>query len=207
MYKFFEDRHIKVSLFIQDKIQGLDGTIYLDFCGIGPKNSQKPGQVIFYDPVSSAQQRTKQITMMHSEKWEPYPYHNRTAMTTRPHLGANMYAENRAQPPIPWKPDTVEDQELEKIRVEKAKVEEEIAKTSKKEIVPEDDTNGATEEFNLLADLICAPEEEDNFKPMMFGDWLNQQTAGQGAKKADENTVDINLGEQPQDLSKVKKAA
>ena len=86
-----------------------------------------------------------------------------------------MYAEGRAQPPIPWKPDTVEDQELEKIRVEKAKVEEEIAaKTSKKEIVPEDDTNAATEEFNLLADLIGAPdEEEESFKPMLFGDWLN----------------------------------
>ena len=63
---------------------------------------------------------------------------------------------------------------MEKIRVEKAKVEEEIAaKTSKKEIVPEDDTNAATEEFNLLADLICAPEEEESFKPMMFSDWLN----------------------------------
>ena len=43
MYKFFEDRHIKVSLFIQDKIQGLDGTIYLDFCQTGPINSVKPG--------------------------------------------------------------------------------------------------------------------------------------------------------------------
>ena len=63
---------------------------------------------------------------------------------------------------------------MEKIRVEKAKVEEEIAaKTNKKEIVPEDDTNAATEEFNLLADLICAPEEEESFKPMLFGDWLN----------------------------------
>ena len=80
--------------------------------------------------------------------------------------------------------------------MEKAKVEEEIAKTSKKEIVPEDDTNAATEEFNLLADLICAPEEEEaSFKPMMFGDWLNSQTAAEGTKKADENTVDINLGE------------
>lgn len=36
IYKFFEDRHIKVSLFIQDKIQGLDGTIYLDFSDVGP---------------------------------------------------------------------------------------------------------------------------------------------------------------------------
>ena len=36
VFRFFEDKHIKVSLFIQEGIQGLDGTIYLDFCGYGP---------------------------------------------------------------------------------------------------------------------------------------------------------------------------
>lgn len=29
IYKFYQDKHIKVSLFIQDKVQSLDGTIYL----------------------------------------------------------------------------------------------------------------------------------------------------------------------------------
>lgn len=43
VYKFFEDKHIKVSLFIQDEIQGLDGTVYLNFCGKGPFKSIKPG--------------------------------------------------------------------------------------------------------------------------------------------------------------------
>lgn len=50
MYKFFEGRHIKVSLFISDKIQGLDGTIYLDFSGNAPFGSIKPGTVIQHDP-------------------------------------------------------------------------------------------------------------------------------------------------------------
>ena len=39
MFKFFEDTHIKVSFFIKDEIQSKDGTIHLDFCGIGPFNS------------------------------------------------------------------------------------------------------------------------------------------------------------------------
>ena len=54
MYKFFEDRHIKVSLFIQDKIQGLDGTIYIDFCGVGPTYSKKPGSVVFFNPENGS---------------------------------------------------------------------------------------------------------------------------------------------------------
>ena len=49
MFKFFEDTHIKVSFFIKDEIQSKDGTIYLDFCGVGPAFSQPPGRVTFYD--------------------------------------------------------------------------------------------------------------------------------------------------------------
>lgn len=59
IYKFFEDRHIKVSLFIQDKIQGLDGTIYLDFSDVGPQFSLKPGLVKFFNPASGEETRTK----------------------------------------------------------------------------------------------------------------------------------------------------
>jgi len=53
LYKFFQDKHIKVSLFIQDGIQGLDGTIYLDFADTGVIYGQKPGQVRFYDGKSA----------------------------------------------------------------------------------------------------------------------------------------------------------
>ena len=156
MYKFFEDRHIKVSLFIQDKIQGLDGTIYIDFCGVGPKFSQKPGQVIFFNPENGSQARKKMINMMHSDKWQPYPFPTRNAQTTRPHLGTNMYAADREKPPIPWKPNSQEDAELERIRIQKAKVAEEMAKNNANE-EEKLESNEATDEFNLLAELICAP--------------------------------------------------
>ena len=43
LFKFFEDKHIKVSLFIQDEIQSLDGTVYLNFCGVGPYKAVKVG--------------------------------------------------------------------------------------------------------------------------------------------------------------------
>ena len=99
MYKFFEDRHIKVSLFIQDKIQGLDGTIYLDFCDVGPQHSIKPGQIKFYTAGNTEPARTKQINFMHSDRWQPYPVENpptnRMIKATRPHLGGNIYAAER----------------------------------------------------------------------------------------------------------------
>lgn len=34
--KFYQDKHIKVSLFIQDKTQASDGVIHLNFVGINP---------------------------------------------------------------------------------------------------------------------------------------------------------------------------
>ncbi len=36
LMSFLQDRHIKVSLFIQEKIQSLDGTININFTGKGP---------------------------------------------------------------------------------------------------------------------------------------------------------------------------
>jgi len=52
LMKFFDERNIKVSLFIQDGTQGLDGTVYLDFCGVGPYLSERPGTVLKFDPES-----------------------------------------------------------------------------------------------------------------------------------------------------------
>ena len=120
-----------MSLFIQDKIQGLDGTIYLDFCGKGPKSSARPGQITFFNPEDGSKLRTKQINMLHSDKWEEYPFHTRIAQSTRPHLGTNMYADDRKVPVPPWKPNTSEDAELEKIRAQKAKVAEDLAAKNK----------------------------------------------------------------------------
>lgn len=49
LLSFFQDRHIKVSLFIQEKIQSLDGTLNIFYTGIGPIFSMKPGTVKYYN--------------------------------------------------------------------------------------------------------------------------------------------------------------
>jgi hypothetical protein len=62
MCKFFQDRHIKVSLFIQDQIQSLDGTIYLNFAKEGVIFSdKKPGTITYSDGRPS-----KQLDLVHA---------------------------------------------------------------------------------------------------------------------------------------------
>jgi len=74
--KFFQDKHIKVSLFIQDGIQGLDGTIYLNFAREGVIFSQPLGHCQFYDqnrePV-----RDKTLNLLHAPYWQPNPWTKR----------------------------------------------------------------------------------------------------------------------------------
>jgi hypothetical protein len=106
-------------LFIQDNIQGLDGTIYLDFCGIGPIGSRKPGTVTMYNPETGTKINSshKTIKLMHSDRWEANPNEgNKVTFSSRPHLGGNLYAADRAKPPIPYKPSGNDDKVMEEIR-------------------------------------------------------------------------------------------
>ncbi len=52
--RFFQDKHIKVSLFIQDSIQSLDGTIFLNFAEEGTLYSRRPGSVKYVQAGSEA---------------------------------------------------------------------------------------------------------------------------------------------------------
>ena len=50
LFKFFEDRHLNVSIFNRDEVQKPDGTIVLDMCGPGPQHGLQPGVIKFYNP-------------------------------------------------------------------------------------------------------------------------------------------------------------
>mmetsp|Transcript_4215 Transcript_4215/g.7155 ORF Transcript_4215/g.7155 Transcript_4215/m.7155 type:complete len:125 (+) Transcript_4215:465-839(+) len=103
LFKFYQDKHIKVSLFITDKIQGLDGTIYLNFVGQNPIYTPKkstPGTVTFIKT-----KKTKQIKLLHSDKTTPNPFETRVEGSTQPWLGSNLYAADRKPPVIPWRPE------------------------------------------------------------------------------------------------------
>lgn len=43
--------------------------------------------------------------MIHTNMVADNEFGNRIEGNTQPHNGANLYAENRQTPPIPWNPD------------------------------------------------------------------------------------------------------
>lgn len=90
---FFQDRHIKVSLFIQEKIQSLDGTLNVFFTGVGPIFSIRPGTVNYYSGEEIKE--SEDLFIQSNEEYENNPYTKRLEGTTDSHLGMNMYAENR----------------------------------------------------------------------------------------------------------------
>mmetsp|Transcript_9469 Transcript_9469/g.14518 ORF Transcript_9469/g.14518 Transcript_9469/m.14518 type:complete len:149 (+) Transcript_9469:331-777(+) len=114
VFKFFQDKHIKVSLFIQDKIQDVDGTIFLNFVGQNPiytPMGYKPGTVKILTPASSKDKDAskyileKEIKMPHSEKVSDNEQETRVEGTTQPWLGNNLYSADRDKPRVPWKPE------------------------------------------------------------------------------------------------------
>lgn len=71
IFKFYQEKHIKVSLFIQDKLQALDGTIHLNFTGLNSvftPAGHKPGLLKIYKQDNDAHVviKEKVIPMVHT---------------------------------------------------------------------------------------------------------------------------------------------
>lgn len=47
--RFFQDRRVKVSLFLQDGLQNMDGTLVLDVSGPLPPGSEVPGSIRYFE--------------------------------------------------------------------------------------------------------------------------------------------------------------
>ena len=213
MSKFYQDKHIKVSLFIQDKLQSMNGTITINFVGKNVVNTpagMKPGFIKIFTPES---QRipvdTKQIKMVHTSKVEDNNLELRIEGTTQAHLGMNMYAADRGSPVIPWTPDDQASQQ--KVPQDKAKP------TKKGEEEKDEDApskgykgmtggGGATNEINALASLIVESAnevEKDNFKLNLFPDQPKDEKGASSKDDYDDtNVINIDLS-QNQNVQKV----
>lgn len=92
--RFFQDRRVKVSLFLQDGIQNLDGTIVLDMRGPIPIGSDAPGTARYFGSDGSA--RTTHIPALAVDGATAPNTGDPTNAETRPcKLGANMYSKDR----------------------------------------------------------------------------------------------------------------
>lgn len=94
--KFFQDRRVKVSLFLQDGTQNLDGTIVLDPTGPVPVGSEPPGRVVYYDEDgSSSKSDFPELAIegaVDAVDGDPYDPEGRPCK-----LGTNMYLRERSK--------------------------------------------------------------------------------------------------------------
>ena len=99
--------------------------------------------------------------------------------------------------PIPWKPNTDADKEIETIKISKAKAEEEAAKKKAEESKGSEE-NATTEEFNQLASLLGQHgRQEENFQLNLFPERYEAggvQGAAHAQEEPDDNMIHIDLG-------------
>lgn len=92
--RFFQDRRVKVSLFLQDGTQNMDGTIVLDPTGPLPVGTDAPGRVVYRNGSVS----TGDLRELHIEGTLPPLTGSPYDPEKRPcKLGLNMYAKDRSK--------------------------------------------------------------------------------------------------------------
>lgn len=84
--KFFQDRRVKVSLFLHDGIQSSDGSIVIQHSGALPLNSEKPGTVRYFGANGSVANQ-EVLAMANAADVK--------ASTKISMLGQNLYAKDR----------------------------------------------------------------------------------------------------------------
>lgn len=95
---FFQDKRIKVSLFLQDGLQNHDGTFYLGPAREGPVvyHGTPPGKVFYYNS-KGALEHTENVPQVATPKARP-PVAAGSASGRRqanPHLGMNLYSKGK----------------------------------------------------------------------------------------------------------------
>ncbi len=69
LFSFFQDRRVKVSIFLQDSIQNMDGSIILNMAGPVSSGSHPTGTVNYYDGKGS-KTGSKKLKIANCEKCE-----------------------------------------------------------------------------------------------------------------------------------------
>eukprot|EP00164_Ancoracysta_twista_P007005 GFYU01009864.1.p1 GENE.GFYU01009864.1~~GFYU01009864.1.p1 ORF type:complete len:370 (-),score=109.80 GFYU01009864.1:98-1207(-) len=171
LLNFMQDRRVKVSLFLQDKIQNNDGTMVLPRGGPLPGCTDPPG-VIKYLDASGNVENIMELPLPEGLRSEPA---NQDPAAT--HLGANMYSKQRPK----------RDKESKQTD---SKHEEEAPTPSSDFEMNKQHAEVAKQELNMLAGLIGdhRPVENDNFKINLFPD-TNADVGGGGGGNVQAQTI------------------
>jgi len=103
--RFFQERKVKVSLFLQDQIQSLDGAIVITHEGPLPPATETPGTIRYFglDGKMTLEEKIRMKNAENVAKAPDEPF-DMTRPTRPSKLGLNLYAKDRKKKGGPLKP-------------------------------------------------------------------------------------------------------
>jgi len=94
--RFFQDRRVKVSLFLTDALQAQDGSMIHSHAGRLPLGSETPGAIRYYDASTGKLTKEEHVKLPNSEHLLPPAVGVDIKQPGRPcELGQNLYAKDR----------------------------------------------------------------------------------------------------------------
>lgn len=169
---FFQDRKVKVSLFLHDHTQNHDGSIVVGSSGVLGVNANPPGTVRYFQ--GGQQARVQSLGVVCANNWKT----NNGVRTT---LGANLYEKDR-----PQGEDTSNAPAPESATAAAPAAAPADQKDSAK-------TAAAVGELNMLASLIgaqAAPANETFKLESLFGSNVFSKDAGKASSGAEVIQID-----------------
>ena len=146
LMRFYQDKRVKVSLFLQEQLQLPDGNIACTLSpSVLPPNTAKPGRVAYFDPSTGKETRSEQLRLANAAGLRE------RSSTEKTELGFNLYAKDkrkkaRAAALAAAAADGQQPQSVLR-RLDKGQEEYRV-------LLDEEDKKGAKQELSALASLI-----------------------------------------------------
>jgi len=182
LLRYMQDKTIRVSVFLQDEIQNIDGRIIVDNSGFGAIGAEMPGKVRYYSEKGDI------IKMNHFDlKSGELFIENKTTTFTEPiktTLGSNLYAIERPK----QEKSTSKEKDKDKGKISEPKPQTMSKPIQKMDLNPE----AAKRELNMLAALIKGSEKQDDKETLdinLFPEPIKK--SGGGPQSEEEYAADV----------------
>jgi len=192
--RFFADKRVKVSLFLQDGIQKNDGTITLSYAGALPPGIELPGRISYYD-ISGAGLGSDSfdyplVESITPESFGPPIDAKRQAACT---LGQNLYSKDKAATP-PAAAAAAAAAIAGAAAHHGASSQPQLDSAAAERAILANSDSHARQDLNLLADLIGSAAADQPFKLNLFPETaMPDGTGGRGVVGATQMIV-IDVG-------------
>ena len=182
--RFFEDKHVKVSLFLQDGIQKSDGTIALSNAGPLPPDVEVPGRIIYFDQ-SGGSVGVDSFAFPGVDDIDLTP--GGSALSPQRQnaciLGLNLYSKDKPAPAAPGgEPMSAAAAAAAAAAHPNRAPSSYVDSATAERAILSGDLHSSMRDLNLLAELIggALPPANDSFKLNLFPDTSMDGPAGIG---------------------------